>query len=93
MTPERIARMWAAVCGASPMRAEAWTWTVDVPCGAADVVLPAAVVRAPGGGGAEMAHGLTEAEALGALWELVCLHARVRRDEIDAAMAAEGMRV
>lgn len=92
MTPERIARLWAAVCGADPVRAEAWTWTVDVTCGAADVVLPAAVARAPLGH-VEMAYGLTDDEALGALWELVCLHARVRRDEIDAAMSAEGMRV
>jgi hypothetical protein len=56
-------------------------------------VLSVAVVCAPteateftGHFRAESAYGLTGDEARAALWELVCLHARVRRDEIDAAM-------
>lgn len=37
------------------------------------------------------AFGRNDEEALAALWELVVLHARVRRDEIDAALAAGGV--
>lgn len=92
MTPERIARLWTAVCGADPEITDVWRSSADVPLPDVDVVLPIAVVKAPGAGGL-LAYGLTDDEALGALWELVCLHARVRRDEINAAMTAEGMRV
>lgn len=92
MTPERIARLWAAVCGADPGLADVWLSSADVPLPDVDVALPIAVVKAPSMGGL-LAYGLTEAGALAALWELVVLHARVRRDEIDAAVAAEGMRV
>lgn len=93
MTPERIARLYAAVRVCDPERTEVWHASADVPLPDADVVLPIAVVKAPGVGGGAVAYGLTDDEALGALWELVVLHARMQRDEIEAAMAAEGMRV
>lgn len=56
-------------------------------------VLSVAVVCAPteateftGHFRAESAYGLTDDEALAALWELVCLHARVQVDDIETAM-------
>lgn len=94
MTPERIARLWAAVCEGDAARTRVhvrdyygFPGGVRVTLHCAFAVTPAVVWREA------CAFGRTDGEALWALWELVVLHARVRRDEINAAMTAEGMRV
>ncbi len=91
---EQIGRVWAAVCEGDAARTVVkvrahymwWTERTLVALHVAWVVTPAEVWREA------VAFGLTDDEALAALWELVCLHARVRRDEIDAALAAGGAR-
>lgn len=91
MTRGQVERLWTALYG-------------DSPC-ARVCVGPALARRGPGSDGVThyvelrcadvygtrtRAYGLTDDAALAALWELVVLHARVRRDEIEAALAAGG---
>lgn len=89
---EQIGRVWAAVCEGDVARTRVKVREAhDRRPGGAEVVLCVAYVVTPAGWWREAsAYGLTDDEALAALWELVCLHARVRRDEINAALAAGG---
>ena len=103
MTREQIGRVWAAVCDAqADVRVEvaertlvsgfagqpvrAWQVFPGDPPERRVWVARAWLSREC----CARAYGLTDDEALAALWELVCLHARVRRDEINAALAAGG---
>lgn len=88
MTPERIARLWT-VLNEGLMRASVAVGPALTRAGQRYVELRCADLF----GTPVRAYGLTDDEALGALWDLVVLHARVRRDEINAALAAEGLRV
>lgn len=89
---EAIGRVWAAVCEGDAARTRVKVREAhDRRPSGAEVVLRVAYVVTPAGWWREAsAYGLTDDEALTALWELVCLHARVRRDEINAALAAGG---
>lgn len=89
---EQIGRVWAAVCEGDVARTRVEVLkSGDFHPDGAWVLVCGARVSTPAGWWREAsAYGLTDDEALAALWELVCLHARVRRDEIDAALAAGG---
>ena len=87
MTREEIGRVWAAVCEGDAARTAVGVQAVcDWHPSFGTVTLYAAFASTLAGWWREVvARGITEEEALAALWELVCLHARMRVDDIETA--------
>lgn len=85
---EAIGQVWAAVCEGDAARTRVYVRDHYVrPAGGPLVTLHCAFAVTPAVVWRDAcAFGRTDGEALWALWELVCLHARVRRDEIEAAL-------
>jgi hypothetical protein len=80
--------VWAAVCEGDASRTRVYVRDHYVrPAGGPLVTLHVAVAVTPAAFWREVsAFGRTDGEALWALWELVCLHAQVRVDDIEAAL-------